>query len=131
MEKYTIKEVSNKFGDILEENNRVYLMKALSSLDKEIVDKIAEEVLFTDSRDGYAYHIPLNSRYLKERKSIIFLSYYLKEKTEEDAIKIILHEIAHYYLNHKTLFDFPLDEIDKFYMQDKEADKQVEEWLKK
>ena len=130
MNKYKFEEIDGI--NELRETNMLYLKKALSRLDKNIVDKIREEVLFSDTDVSTypTFHIYLNSNHLKEKKSLIVLSENLKEITEEEAIKIILHEVAHYYLGHKGIFDFPLEEISRYYEQEQEANKQVEEWLR-
>ena len=56
---------------------------------------------------------------------IIFLSDNLLEKPEQEAIQIILHEVAHFYLNHHQCFDLSEEEINK---QKKEAETLAIKW---
>lgn len=132
--KYTPEEVDYEFASTnsVSEENRIFIAKSLSLLDKKIVDKIVKEVHFFDGYGCYGFHIPFDTKMLKDKKSFIFLTENWKGKSEEGIKRMILHEVAHHYCGHKCLFDFPINdekERNKYDYQEIEADKQVEEWL--
>ena|SRR3989338_11625540 len=133
MEKYTIEEIHYNLDiakDCLSENFVSLVCKALTYLDKKIVDKVSDKVLFFSSdfiRETTACHLILNS-YAKTRRRIIFLSDNLFEKPEQEAIQIILQEVAYFYLNHKQCFDLSEEEINK---QKQEAETLALKWLNK
>ena len=88
MEKYTIEQIHYNLDvarDCLSEKFVNLVCKALSLLDKKIVDKVSDKVLFFSSdfiKEATSCHLILSS-YAKNRKVIIFLSYNLFEKPEE------------------------------------------------
>jgi len=131
MEKYTTEEIDYNLDiarECLSEKFRLLVCKALSLLDKKIVDKVSNKVLFFSSdfiKEATTCHLILSS-YAKTRKVIIFLSENLLSNTEEEAIKIILHEVAHFYLNHKQCFDLTQEEINK---QEQRAEALALKWL--
>lgn len=130
--KYSPEEVDYLFGGVnqLNEKQRCVLARVLSILDKGVVDKVSEEVFIISSNThSWGWHLPLNSKVLKQKKSIIFLSEELFKQKEKFIEKTILHEIAHHILNHKSLFDFEPKKLNQADIQEKEADKLVEEWL--
>lgn len=131
MEKYTIEEIYYTLDiarDCLSDKFASLVCKALTYLDKKIVNKVSEKVLFFSSdfiREATSCHLILSS-YAKTRTTIIFLSDNLFEKTEEEVIKIILHEVAHFILNHNQCFDLSEEEINK---QEQEAEALALKWL--
>lgn len=130
MERYTIEEIHYNLDvakECLSESFISLVCEALTYLDKKVVDKISNKVLFFSSdfiRETTSCHLILSS-YAKTRKVIIFLSDNLLEKSKEEAIKIILHEIAHFILNHKQCFDLSQEEINK---QEQEAKALALKW---
>lgn len=132
MKTYTSEEIDYMLDvarDTLTIKFRNGVCKALSILDKKIVDKIINRVLFISSdfiKESSTCHLILNS-YAKH-KVIIFLSENLLKKSETGLTKAILHEVAHFYLKHKQCFDLNEIEIKK---QENEADNLANKWLNK
>lgn len=129
--KYNSEEVDYLFGGMNEvnENQRYFIAEALSKLDKEIVDKLAEEVLFVASYEDRCFFLPLNAKHLEIKKGIFFSEGLFNEK-DDFIIKIILHEVAHFILKHKCLFDFEEGKEAEKDKQEEEADELVKKWLK-
>ncbi len=75
--------------------------------------------------------LPLNTIQLEDKKAIIFLSDELSKLSRKEIKATILHEVAHYVLKHKCLFDFEGNEVNKECLrQEKEADRLVKKWCK-
>ncbi len=133
MERYTIDEIYYNLDvarDGLYDSFANSVCEALSFLDKKIVDEISKKVLFFSSdyiRDSTSCHLMLNTSFSKDRKMVIFYSEEILKGSKKEIIKKILHEIAHFYLNHKQCFDLNKKQIGK---QEKEADKLARRWLK-
>ena len=116
MEKYTIEEIHYNLDiarDCLSEKFVSLVCKALTYLDKKIVDKVSDKVLFISSDIAGASYIPLKSEYTKDRKAIIFLSEFILKNEEKEILKDILHEVAHFYLKHKINLNLAEEEINK------------------
>lgn len=131
--KYTWQQVDYAFAgmDEISDDQRMPLAKALSVLDKDLVDKIADEIIFISSNpDTFAFCLPLDANHLRNKKGLIFLSESVFRLNEGKFRRTILHEVAHYILKHKCIFDFEIGD-DKMDLQEEAADKLVEKWLKK
>lgn len=138
MEKYTWDYIDYLFGgtNVIGENQRALIAKALSVLNNDLIDKITEEVWFVASnKNEWAFQTPLQCRFLENRKSIIFLSEGLFKENQEKIMHVILHEVAHHVLGHKHAFDLyhecgeeEASVIKNRY--EKEAEGLVSEWLR-
>ena len=131
--KYTPQQVDYAFADMNEigDDRRMPLAKALSILERDLIDKLAEEVRFICCHSGiFGFQLRLKSEYLKGKKAVIFLSEEVFKGEEEEIRHTILHETAHYVLKHKCLFDFSIGEEDKLEAQEVEADALMRKWLK-
>ncbi len=110
-----------RFGDsnIVTDRELRLIAKSMTFLSLEIIDKITKDVIFASSEYGYAWHFPL--KYIQDKKSMIFLSPHLLKMSKKKATHIILHEIGHFILKHKSpIYDnLNQKEIKK---QEKEAD---------
>lgn len=129
--KYTPEQIEYDFADMNEISvDQIFpLTKALSILEKDLVDKIVAEVYFICCHSGIlGFHLWLKSEYLKGKKAIIFLSEEAFKGEEKDIRDRILHEVAHYVLKHKSVFD--LDEVKMMDVQEVKADALVKKWLK-
>ena len=134
-ERYGIDELNKKLiWDNADVSNKYkkHICIALSLLDKEIVDKVLREVYFITCDREQGLHIPIKEMQEKGKTSIIFLSETMLNLTEElfepkNTIKVILHEIGHFYLGHKTNIDLTEEETAR---QEKEADEFAFKWLK-
>ncbi|MDZ4709349.1 MAG: hypothetical protein SH818_13205 [Saprospiraceae bacterium] len=92
-----------------------------------------KQVHFFDGVDANAFHMPLDARFLKGKKCLIFLSQALRRMTkrnERKAIGIVLHEIAHYFLKYKTPIEYDPGSSGSD-QQEIEADEQVKKWLRR
>lgn len=131
--KYTPQQVDYAFADMNEigDEQRMLLATALSILEKDLIDRIADEACFICCHSGIlGFQLWLKSKYLKGKKVIIFLSEEVFKGEEKEILHTILHEVAHYVLKHKCIFDFPIGEEDKMKFQEVEAEVLVEKWLK-
>jgi hypothetical protein len=131
---YTPKEVDDimGFNRIPYHNlSYIHITKALSKLPIPIVNKVLKECYFI-SYSGMTLGHCLPS-FLTKNKTIIYISwYYVKRAKEKNIEHTILHEIAHWFLNHSASispnspFDSPVAETNK---KENEADRQAEKWL--
>lgn len=128
---YSVEQIIYAFAglnEISDEEERI-IADALTILDKELVDRIVQDVYFISASLIKALCLPLSTSQLKGKKAIIFLSDGLSKLTRKEIKQDILHEIAHYALRHKCLFDFELDKMNREYLeQEKEADRLVKKW---
>ena len=130
--RYTPEQIANALADIneLSDEQQYALIRALSVLDKELVDRIAQEVFFVGADPSTrGYYIPRSASIIKERKTIIFYTAKLFAQDSENVTKDILHEIAHHVLKHKSIFDFNIGEEHKMELQEKAADRLIGKWL--
>jgi len=103
---------------------RKILYKALSKLP----DSVAKFCF--DNRIGFFSPPPetdafvFNQRDLRKNESLICIYPEVWAYKEEEIIKIMLHEITHHYLKHKTFSTF-----NQSYKKEKEADLLTEEWF--
>lgn len=100
---------------------------ALSKLPIHIVDKVLNKcffITFSGRIKGYCFESSLN------KKTIIYISWHhLKRAKQEKIEHTILHEIAHWFLNHnagKPPFNSTVAKTKK---TESEADQQVKKWL--
>jgi Zn-dependent protease with chaperone function len=130
--RYTAEQIIYAFAGLNEISNEeeMTIADAPTILDRKLVDRIVHDVYFVSSSLIKALCLPLSTSQLKGKRAIIFISDELLNQQNKEIKLNILHEIAHYVLKHKCLFDFEGDGMDKKYMQqEKEADKLVKKWL--
>ncbi len=101
MERYhTLDEVSYAISaEELSDVNRLLLCEACLKLPRDMVDKIGSEIFFLDFEYTMALHLRINTI---KRKSIIFFSDEFTDLSDNEKIRIILHEIGHHILGHKS-----------------------------
>ena len=130
--RYTAEQIIYAFAGLNEisDEEEAITADALTILDKNLVDKIVHDVYFISSSHIKALCLPLSTSQLKGKKAIIFLSPELSKLKRNEMKQDILHEIAHYALQHKCLFDFEVDKMHRAYLrQEKAADKLVKKWI--
>ena len=102
-EKYTVEEILDKSaGSVLPENNQLRdpVALALSKVPKKIANRVLEECLFLMPSPGMmGFRI---SKKLLQGSNAIVLSEKLLEKDQKYIVLTILHEVGHFYLNHKN-----------------------------
>lgn len=122
LEKLAIKKGKRILGD---ENISVILAEAMSFLPKNLVDRVIKDVYFLPHNPYFQRGFCMSAEHLLEemlgKKAIIYFTFDDNEKT---IIKTILHEIAHYVLNHKG--GFPTGDP----AEEKEANELADKWLK-
>lgn len=128
-EKYTFEEITDQnCGCVLPLNDRLLELhaSALSKVPKEIAERVLEECLFLVPDPGMGgFRI---SKRVLQGKDVIVLSEKLLEKDNKDIVPIILHEVAHFYLNHKSrLLDQLSEEEDR--KQEEAADRWARQWI--
>jgi hypothetical protein len=111
---------------------RYLLADTLTNVPKDVVDDVFEKCLFlvVESEEG-GYFIPKS---LLENSNLIAFPETLFNREPEEQIHTVLHEVAHFILGHKSPFEFPskLEIHNQIYeTQEKEANYQVEKWLKR
>ena len=116
----SIDGITYEFGgsNIVTDKENVLIAKSMTYLPLRIIKKIIKEVLFASEENCFAWHIPLEQ--IDNKKSIIFLSHYIKDMKEKEALHTILHEIGHFILKHKSPILLNLSQI-KTKNQEKEA----------
>lgn len=101
---------------------------SLSKIPAAVVDKVRKGCLFNSLSEEAGGEI-LSPDIIKNHYLINIHSIILNGEREK-AIRVILHEVAHYYLKQQHLLaDLKLTS-EQYEMQEKEADKLVEFWLK-
>ncbi len=104
---------------------RGIVARALSKVPKEVVDRVYDECLFLmPTYEERGCFIP---KELLRDKCIIALSEKLLEEDEKNIEGDLLHEVAHYYLGHKSPIHLSEEETRK---QEEEADRAVDRWSK-
>ncbi len=101
---------------------------ALSKIPMSIADCVLDEVRFIMPMSNYEHGFICPKGMLND-KALIGFPEKLLEQESTARLHIVLHEVAHFYLNHKSplIEDLSYEETDK---QEKEADKFAEDWLK-
>jgi hypothetical protein len=130
--RYTAEQIIYAFAGLNEisDEEEVIIADALAILDKKLVDRIVDEVYFISAALIKALCLPLSTSQLKGKKAIIFITNELFNQKRKEMKQDILHEVAHYVLQHKCLFDFEGDKMKgEYFRQEKEADKLVKKWL--
>ena len=107
---------------------RAMVARSLSQLPHDVVDKVIENcyILRADEESGGVY---LPNALIKDKTLIIFPDGILMN---DDAERIIAHEIAHYILDHVSPLEglWKIDEADsKYDEQEADAWKLVGQWL--
>lgn len=125
---HSIEEIWEMDGGITTLNNdhlRLLLSEALSKTSMAVAEKAMEECIFlmvtATERGSY---FPQNSP-IKGKTLIAFPESILEEEREE-AIRTVLHEVAHHYHSHQWGLNLSVEEYDR---QEKEANDTVKEWL--
>ena len=107
--------------DMVDKKFHKDILISLYHCDDKIMEKVTREVLFiSTSQHADAWRMSIKDIKLLEAKSLIFLSDNLHNMSQLKRIFIILHEIGHHILKHKSL----LDELStsEFYKQEMDAD---------
>lgn len=101
IDKYsTLDEVSYAISaEELSDENRLLLCMVCLKLPRDMVDKLGEEVIFLDFGGMNAFHVCLEDF---KQKNLICFSDEFDCLTNNTKIKIILHEIGHHILGHKS-----------------------------
>ena len=128
---YTPEEVWEADAGILtlgEDELRALVSVALSKVPKRAADKVFKNCIFVMAKFewGAGTYIP---KELLEGKCVIALSERLMDEDRKSAIRTVLHEVAHFYLQHMPpgLLSESGEGCDC--RQEQEAEAQVEEWL--
>ncbi|MGA2573941.1 MAG: hypothetical protein ABSF36_07090 [Candidatus Methanomethylicaceae archaeon] len=129
--KYSVEEADCLFGGMnsVSDEFRLLIAEALSRIPRKEADWAAENVAFFSS-SFREYAFTLNPRDWKHKVGLIFLDESLKEKDEDGQIFMVLHEIAHNRLKHKSPIFCKLSQEDTD-KQEKEADALAQKWLRK
>jgi len=98
----TLEDIDYRFAgnNEVSERERVLIAKALFLCEDNVIDDITENVWFV-SPNGKYIAFQVNMKKLKKYNSIIFLGN-LDKLPDRKAIEIILHEIGHHVLKHKS-----------------------------
>ena len=121
-----IYDLFNYFPEIQDKGFVDYLITALSLLDENTIDIIADRVIFI-SAEKYTRGIFVNhlsKRY--KNKDIVFLNI-SRYKNKKIIISIILHEIAHAYYRHKS-YQYDFGDSELYEKQENEADELAKKW---
>ena len=100
--------------------------RALSRMPTDAVDRVLDECLLCaeEARRKASY---LPEELLAGKALIVFSEIFLNDAEDEEIERVILHEMAHHILGHKTPILHPDLDYDA---QEHEADALVEEWLR-
>lgn len=128
-EKYTVEEITDQnCGCVLPGTKKLLdpHTLALSKVPKEIADRVLEECLFLMPNPGMGgFRV---SKRLLQGKDVIVLSEKLLEEDQKYIVLTILHEVAHFYLNHKNrVLDGLSEEEDR--KQEEAADRWARQWI--
>jgi len=128
--RYTSEEIwYNDAGIVSLDNDKVrsLIARLLSKVPKDVADKVLEECLFIMPMfDEIGFHLPKN---ILQNKCVIAFSESLLKEDDKNIVHIGLHEIAHFYLDHKSplLEDLSDEEAKK---QEEDADRLADKWLR-
>lgn len=99
----------------------------MSKLPKDIVDWVAENLVFISSSDEYwAFSLPKEE--WTHKQGFVFLSESMKGISEKKQVFWIAHEIAHHKLQHKSPIFSNLTEKE-ITTQEEKADEIAMKWL--
>jgi SprT-like family len=128
---YTPREVWEADGGILtlgEDELRDLVSVALSKVPKSVANKVFKGCIFVMAKFewGAGTYIP---KELLKGKCVIALSEKIMDEDRNSAMRTVLHEVAHFYLQHVPpgLMTDPGEGCDC--RQEQEADAMVDEWL--
>ena len=95
--------INYKLLDICEltDKERLIICKSLSLLTNSEIEKVCKEVIFISS-NKYTNAWRLELKYIKSLKCMIFLSHHLDKYSKKKKMRIILHEVGHHLLKHKS-----------------------------
>lgn len=130
-QRYSPEEVWEADGGILtlgEDELRALVSVALSKIPKRVADKVFKGCIFVMAKYewGPGTYIP---RQLLEGKCVIALSEKLMDEDRTSAIRTVLHEVAHFYLQHMPPGLMTESGNGCDCQQEREAETQVDEWL--
>ena len=129
-ERYSAEEIWYENAGVVTIGNdelRGLLARVLSIVPKNVADRVLKEWLFLMPMFDYENGFFLPKKLLQE-KGVIAFPEKLLEKDEKSIVHTVLHEIAHFYLGHKSpLFEDLSDEEAK--KQEEEADRLADKWL--
>lgn len=128
--RYTEEEVHYAVSENIEAFDiaMAIIIKSLSKLPARVVDKLAKGclILVPAEHEKRGMHLP--RQYLKG-KEVIVLAEGIFELPMDETEYVILHEVAHFWLRHKSPVLESLGN-DVYERQEHEADEMVEKWLK-
>jgi hypothetical protein len=129
--RYTLDEIWYQDGGMLTlggDELRHLVSTALSRIPKQVADKVLTKRLFIMPQYAWekGYLVPLK---LTKNKRVIALPEGLLEEGEESVVQTILHEVAHFWLQHEPslLAESASEDLDK--KQEDEADNCAKRWL--
>ena len=134
MPRYTPELVHYQLGAISTLGNEELLQalaKPISLLPYEIASRVIDKVIFIGPKPGQegGYIPPKVVKEILRGKAVIHFSESIFDCSKEKRMKVILHEIAHFHLKHKSGLWFDLT-IEDYEQQEKEAWEQVDKWLR-
>lgn len=130
--RYTPEEIWEADGGMMtlgEDELRALVSVALSKVPKKVADKVFKGCVFVMAKYewGRGTYIP---KVLLKNKCVIALSERLMDEDRASAERTVLHEVAHFYLDHVPPGLVPRCSDDLETRLEEEADRQTEEWLR-
>ena len=117
--------------------------RALTKVPSKIVDDLFNNCLAIIQENDASYY----PNHIFKNKSLIVFSEKIKEFSKEEREDLVMQEVAHFHLRHKSFFDkdneyiqalkgeefsaFYKESMSRFEKQEVEADKTVKLWLDK
>lgn len=93
-----------------------------------MVKKILKGVVFLCCDETiYGTYINRKTNRYKNKDFVLLNAHMINQFDETEQIRIVLHEVAHFYLKHKNFTDYETPE--QYDLNEKAADKLVNEWL--
>lgn len=99
------------------------LIDIIALLPKSVVDFIESNCVILAILEGEGTHWNLDDDIFAHKKSLIIINSSVWDKTEQQIVFTVAHEVAHAYLGHKIKVD------GKDLKQEKAADNQAIKWL--
>lgn len=112
--------------ELIPNHARHLLARSLSLLPEEVVNFVADNLLFISSEGGE--YITFNHPFFQNRKGFILLPSDLWKKKPIEIAFVIAHEIAHAYMNDEIK---SWDDMEKRIPNEIKADKTAVRWLSK
>jgi hypothetical protein len=129
----TIYDMQGAFFTMSDDRLRHVIAEVFTRIPADVVDQVIDDCLYLiqDPEEGGTYF----PNTILKNKHICMFAYPLFDEPKKGKVFTILHETAHYYLKHKSPFEFdnPTDPNScgkQYNKQEKEADDLVDKWLK-